>query len=130
MKAASPRGSVSLGAVACELMKTMPCARGSPLDLAPRGWGRRAGCAVCPKTGLPEGFETSPRRRSERSGAPREMYFFACWFFGGFCLFARVDKWGSSGLRKYALGRRDEGGLGSPHAREMAASRRPPCRTG
>ena len=29
-----------------------------------------------------------------------------------------MDQWGSSGLRKDAvLGRRDEGGLGSPHAR-------------
>ena len=38
-----------------ELASTNPCARGSPLQLAPRVSFRRAGCAVSWSSGLPAG---------------------------------------------------------------------------
>ena len=87
MKAAFPRGARAFRSERwlVKLATPIPCSGGSPLHLAPRVWGRRAGCAVSWSSGLPEGTrrDVSPAT-VERSGAPREMYFSADFFFGGF----------------------------------------------
>ena len=86
MKAAFPRGARAFRSERwlVKLATTIPRSRGSPLHLAPRVWGRRAGCAVSWSSGFPRARdETSPRRRSERSGTPREMYF-SRFFSAGF----------------------------------------------
>ena len=67
-----------------KLATTIPRSRGSPPHLAPRVWGRRAGCAVSWSSGFPRArFFRSPAAVG-RSGAPRGTYFSACFFFGGF----------------------------------------------
>ena len=68
-----------------ELASTNPCARGSPLDLAPRVSFRRAGCAVCPKTGLPEGTrDVSPAAVGAVGRASGDV-FFRGFFFRRVC---------------------------------------------
>ena len=89
--AASPRGSVSLGGVACEARFDGFLAP-EAARCAPRVSFRRAGCAVCPKTGLPEGTrDVSPAAVGAVGRASGDV-FFRKFFFRRVC--ALGDQWG------------------------------------
>ena len=133
MKAASPRGSVSLGAVACELMKTMPCARGSPL-LAPRASFRRAGMRCVSEDGASRRCGDACQAAVGAVGrAPGDVSFRVFFFWAGCSRW--VDQCRSSGLRKDAYSgggtregwvRRTHGSTGNGRQPMPAVSRRGP----
>ena len=73
MKAAFPRGARAFRSERwlVKLATTIPCSGGSPLHLAPRVWGRRAGCAVVLVFGVSRGHETRRLPGGGRSGRAR-----------------------------------------------------------
>ena len=64
------------------LASTNPCSRGSPPHLAPRVWGRRAGCAVSWSSGIPEGTrrDASPAAVGAVGRASGYVLFRVLWF--------------------------------------------------
>ena len=84
MKAAFPRGARAFRSERwlVKLATTMPCSGGSPPHLAPRVWGRRAGCAVSWSSGLPEGTrrDVSPAAVGAVGRASGYVLFRVRWF--------------------------------------------------
>ena len=123
MKAAFPRGARAFRSERwlVKLATTIPRSRGSPPHLAPRVWGRRAGCAVSWSSGLPEGTrrDASPAAVGAVGRASGyvlfRVFFFSAVLPAAFVLaiFPRyLTLWEPLGMRSVAATTADEGSMG------------------
>ena len=132
-EAASPRGSVSLGGVACELMKTVPCSGGSPPHRAPRVSFRRGRMRCVSEDGASRGHEdVAPAAVGAVGRASGYVLFRVFFFWGGlFALGGPVQVWWVKERRITRAEGRGRAGLAARTGlRQMTASRCPPCRAG
>ena len=90
VKAAFPRGARAFRSERwlVKLATTIPRSRGSPPHLAPRVWGRRAGCAVSWSSGCPAGTRRDVSPAAVGAVGRASVYvLFRVFFFYGALLF-------------------------------------------
>ena len=117
MKAAFPRGARAFRSERwlVKLATTIPRSGGSPLHLAPRVWGRRAGCAVSWSSGHPEGTrrDVSPAAVGAVGRASVYVLFRAFFFYGALLfVYTIVPRYLPLGMRLVAATTADEGSMG------------------